>query len=1393
MKNEKIVKVSISVALAAVLFAGCGDSTPPATTGSDIKSVQNQSSNKTTEIVKSEVSKSLNSITGKIMVDATALSDRNTHTLSNDLYSVTAYNLDDNSVYKTTTDASGVYSLAGLSDGEYQIYAQNDEIAKSDIQRVTLSRGTKKVVDFVLQAAGSVKGQIKGAEVVFIPGKDFVSIADENGNFELTNIPVGTYKLGYEGKDANGLDIKGTVEVTVEQGMKDLALITPTAELFYIDTELPFGVLGLNHDGIGFEIKGAVDLNKLQDGLTLKNAAGEEIETNIVFENYEGEYGYIFLRGKIMTKDVVPAGSYTLTIASSVSDMLDSDVVKTFQADAISVAFVRNDNANGARYINLILPEDLNDTAKAAFGTPVVKEKGSTSALGVKAVWTHDNQLALFGNYKTAVEYVLELSDAQKATTGEVKSFENRLAFDETSIEDIYPQPGRDEVSLTERLYVNVRNIGELDPSSVKITLSDGANTKVYQKQDIEFSSNNIQDQYVYGTIDTIAPDIYDPYTFYDGSYGTISIAKADLAYGKTYTMKVEAKDIFGNPLVKESSFSTLSPSVRSLSPEDLDELFRGDLRAEFNVAVKKDSGKITVEDLSEPTSLVKVISVDENIYYGDNTIAFEFEGLKPEHKYKVTAEGYQSLDGVEIPPKSTEFSTPPKMLFIDDMYMQNLFVNPQNFEHKVRFFVFGGLSDAEKEFMQNHLRVTSFGDINIPDATHPARKLFFLNDSDGVEVIVAFTIDPDTNYEISFDDVSGLSGIVMPRGFEVGKPLVSFSTMTQNNQNIPTYMSLIKDMRLFSDGAQAVMTLDVEIPLGNIPSYESCWSKFENQRYEIAQNLPDYITVTDAEGKEVPVEVDQNTMWDINSRYIDNNTQSCSLRPSGYWDERDNVYRNGINAYFFVDYDAQYLATVDFSKDFADSGYSALTLSKQLKTKPIGELDFWVDDNGGKDAILFHIHSNAPIVNPEVLKVVMDGKEYRTGNGLYGGSNEAMADMPDEPVTGDLVFELPRPLYSVIEFSLTKDDGSVLKFFNPSTESEVQRTDLLTTPKIFTQSVSPDFIPVKVESFHTMSTKNKFVVVEFNRMMNISDIVTYTDENKTEISDIAFEVKDSDGNQVAITSVDSNYNSVGFELSNELNVSKTYTISLKDGKTIQSAFGVQKLSNFSQVIEPVLLEVPNVALGTVNYAFDPANVYEMGSTDEMIAMNVYRNFMTVDMNIADGVQIDIDKSFIDVYSYGDKLNDGQFTIEGNKIVQPLRNNIYGDIRANISLSYLFNGIVKEYKRDFSYIPMAPKTADLYSVVGNGVNSLMFNFNMNPAPISEANFRIFDQNGDPVPGAALSVQVSPDVPTSAVVTFSGLANDTIYRIDVVGLSAYGDFVAPDAPVSQLFIKTVANQ
>ncbi len=1396
MKNNNLVTISISAALAAVIFAGCGSSTAP------VKGSQNSSEKIETQSQKVPVSQSLNTVTGKIRLDKTPVNNRTTQALTHKVYSVTAYNLDTHSVYKTTTDGSGVYTLAGLSDGDYQIYAKNDEVAKSAIKRVTLSRGTRKVVDFVLQAAGSLKGQIKGAHVVYIPGKDYVTIPDDNGYFELTNIPVGTYELAYEvdlpdrydypgyNYDDHDNTQTGTMTVTVKEGMTDLAQITPTFDLFDLDTRLPLGTLQLHHDGIHFDIDNpwGVNYDAFAKAISLEDASGKKIPVEV-----QMHYGS---SGVIKTEQTVPAGDYTVKIPASVSDLMDKDFVKTFHVDAVSVAMTENNR--GARYINLVLPVKLDDTQKAALGTIAVKEKGSTATLPVKAVWSDDETLSLFGNYKTGVEYVLDLTDAQKAVVGNVKTMDNKLMFGEVKFAGLYPADGSKETGIDQKVYVNIKNIKELDPASVKFTVSDGTETKTYEKGDIVFSNSRSMVEPYYGgeSYAMRSSEGYDKYNYFNGYDAAAGIKDANLSYGKTYSVTVDAKDVYGNALHAESSFSTLTPEVTDLSPHDFEDLFREDLRARFNVDIDKESGTITVEDLTDPSANPEVkiaedVSEDhedkdkyepynDNYKYQDpKAIAFKIEGLQPEHQYKVTVSGFKSKDGADIPARTTQFNTPPKMLFIPEEYQQNLFVNPQNFEHKVRFFVFGGLSDAEKAFMETHLQVTSYGTAKAPDATHPERKLFFLNDADGVEVVVAFTIDPNSNYEISFDDVSGLSGIVMPKGFEANKPLFSFSTQKMVDSGQGNYGEVaIRNMEVFAEGNDAQLNLDISLPLGEIPQNESCWNRYEDVPRMF--NLVDYVHVEDQDHKEVTVAPDKynNALW-LDERY-QKETKLCSL--SG-----------NVHGMFPVDYNSSYTVTADFTKDFAGKGIGGLSLSKVLQTAPIGQMDYWVDDNGGKDAILFHVRANAPIANPEILKVVMDGVEYRpeTNDGFVEPGDKNSSGIMQAMPMGDIMFVLPRPLYSLITFTLQKDDGTVLKFIKDEQGTQVERADLLVTPKKFTESVSPDFVPVKTQTVHTQTTANKFVIAEFNRPLRMQDIVTYSDANKTEISDIAFEIKDSDGNAVVITDVGQMDNAVGFALSQELNTSKNYTLSLKNGKEVHAAFGVQKLTAFSHPVDLTVINVKDAFIIQRNYAFDLNVPFDMGATQSRQADYINQVALVIPVEMAADVSLQPDKMSINAQTnYGRILNQGTLVVHNGKLIQPLTDS-YDSVNADVKVAYTYQNQNKLYQKSLKNISRV-HVADLKSIAGEGVNQLRFDFSMDPQPITEENFRVFHEDGTPATGVTLSVQVDPNNINSAVVTFDGLAPDTAYIVKVFGLSAYGNPVPADAMVSQVKIKTPAQ-
>jgi hypothetical protein len=194
-------------------------------------------------------------------------------------------------------------------------------------------------------------------------------------------------------------------------------------------------------------------------------------------------------------------------------------------------------------------------------------------------------------------------------------------------------------------------------------------------------------------------------------------------------------------------------------------------------------------------------------------------------------------------------------------------------------------------------------------------------------------------------------------------------------------------------------------------------------------------------------------------------------------------------------------------------------------------------------------------------------------------------------------------------------------------------------------------------------------------------------------------------------------------------------------------------------------------------------------------------NYMAVPLDVAEGVAVDFDKSKVVVKShYGNMFNVGALEIENNLLIQPLDGNaMYNDFIAEIELSYTYNGETKTFNRKMENIARQ-NVAELYSISGEGVNSLRFNFSMDSTSITEENFRVFNMDDTPATGVTLSVQVDTNNQNSAVVTFDGLAADTEYRVEVVGLSAYGnpgnpvasDTVAPDTMVSEVYIQTPAQ-
>lgn len=1388
MKRTKFISVTLSVALISALgLGGCGSSSESKTTNETVSALSVQP-------------KGFNAISGKVTLDETP--NRQVRSLSKNQAEITAYNLDTQAIYKTTTDSSGNYELSGLSDGDYQVFAQNDQYAKNAVQRVTLAKSSRKVVDFTLTASGSVSGKIAGANVVYIPGTDHVSITDAEGNFALTGIPVGNYILMYE---IDHSDQRGSVDVEVTAG--DVTALDIESgissevnyydEFGYVDTSLDLGVLELYHEGIPFRIHGIYGENYayLKRFISLKNSAGEEVPYK--FDLDYGEYaGDETLR--IQTQEVVSAGEYTLTFSKELSEALDrptmpEDRVYSFSVERVSVAIPNIEN--GSRILQLYFPGDLSATQKEALANLKVAEKGIAESLTLRSVWSGNSELALFGALKTGVEYEINPTDVQREVLGELRVPEGVLVFGDVEVEHIYPANGMQEVNVDQSLFVNVEFAQGVDTSTVEFDLNGE-----------KFSGSAI---------------VYDRNVNYYGyvpSNANISFKHEKLAYDIDYTLTFNAKDMSGNPISKTTTFKTLSPKVVEMDPEGMDDLFEDMQEISFNVPVDKQSGTITIENLTDSSLAAEIEREDHGYDYNPYIVDYELQSLAPNQRYKVTASGFKDQDGIEIPAKSTEFSTPPKMLFIPDQYSQNMQVSGEYFNHKVNLFFFGGLSDAEEAALEANLVVKSNGTAVIPDATHPVRKLFFIEEDSGTMLSVAFTIDPNTNYELELNDASALSDIVLPDNTK----LVSFATVRKDNSATdPNAFRVIERLNVqqpylmegYDDQTGessmkliSMIDMDVQIPLGYArsykdeygnTSYESCWSTYEHMQSDGNDLLEESLQVF-AGSDAIEVEFSPNMHWSIGEHWSNNDTRICYARPQSNYGEPF--------AGFEADYETTYQVALNFADTLqSDAPASNLVMEKTMQTAPVGTAEFSLVDE--EDMIRLYIYTNAPMITDNIdrlFNVKVNGEDFEpefdiansvvsVDPGIENGSSEAAAaDVPNART--EFSFAVPRTLYSLLQVEISKADGEDMTFINPLTGEEVVNNSALAEPVTFVENVAPDLMPVEVKGVETTSIQNSEIFIGFNRPVNPADIATFAEDGT--ISDIAFEVKAGDDTTVEIIGVDGGYDGVMLTLAQELNTSKTYTLSLKEGKSIKAAFGAQELKEFEQDIALQYIEVGEmlyfyqVATGSN----DPENPYMLGNTDRVDAQYESSAAVVVPLNIADGAVIDVEKSSV-IAKYADfesdVLNSGALEYDAQKmaLIQPIRDWSYG-VYADTEVAYQANGVELSVDVPKNYLSRMsiPYVSSYY---GNGLNAITFDIDnmVYDYQITPENFVVYNAQGDVI-DAGVNVQFNTDT-DQPTVEFADLDADSLYAVEIIGIPSYdmpSDMIS-EIPIDTIFIAT----
>jgi hypothetical protein len=744
MFNKSSISVAASLALVGSLtLTGCiGESNSAATTN-------NETTTKTQNTVQEKHTGSIEGVV-KLLNNPT-----NRSTRSNDATSqITAYNLDNNTKYVTTTDADGNYLLADLTEGNYQVIATSTQTNKRSVRQVNVQRDTRSVVDIVLEATGSIKGTIDlstidydNPGVVMIPGTSYLSTIDENGNFHITNVPSGEVTIAMFSGDSKVVSVNGG-EAT-EIGTWNLENNDEPQNFDYINyvqTPRYNSTLEMQHDGIRVDIYN-FDLEQFKDMVTLVDSEGITIELEIELDyhdKYDNRYDY-----SIESTSTPQAGTYTLQIAFSEDKVYE----KSFVLEDKVAVFDESYNGNGiykkAMGIAFSTPlEELDPTL-----VTITDEDGTILTVDSVEKVEQDEDPAFFlleADFDSTKTYTVIL-DSTIAESGvfypdQYYSNKDSVTIGDVDVSGLYDLENRDDVSLDQSIdfYINGRDA--LDLQTLQVTIND-----------VNYTIQN-------GGIKSGSYDYYYDY-WYNSDEFTIVGNKLD--YDANVTMSITANDSYGDKAIdKTIEFKTIKPQTVGVEPydrdrDDLHEWFdlggNGLLRAYFNVDVDKNSGYITLHDDTNDKDIDTKPHDDyyNRIPYSNNTdtpydIRFDAKEIMPNTTYTMTVAGYKTPNGYELEEKTHTFTTP-KAGVISLSARNGDMVDADYLENTFEFAFFGKLSDEQKDNIVNNLTITSAHSNMQTDATHPIPIAIWEDEVYGQNLILAFTIEDGKSYEIDF------------------------------------------------------------------------------------------------------------------------------------------------------------------------------------------------------------------------------------------------------------------------------------------------------------------------------------------------------------------------------------------------------------------------------------------------------------------------------------------------------------------------------------------------------------------------------------------------------------------------------------------------------------------
>jgi hypothetical protein len=761
-----------------------------------------------------------------------------------------ASNGEESGIYTTSTDSTGKFVL-NLPAGFYNIEAQSGVTNKAMVQTVVTASSSVDL-DFVLTATGSISGDISEEEndgvqgrLVYIPGTSYNALTNREGEFVISNVPVGTYSIVYY-DEVTGNDITRSVNVNPGDNQLGEENTTEAPKVSYSslsDDEVSPDEFVEEQYFAEIQFTQAMDIETTEAAIAFDKTMGE-----LTFQWYNNNaYVQVFLKS-----DNMPYGDASLVVNTTATntkgvalaesiflDFVVNETVSSIWPSDGEEVYLGNADQYGV-YVNF--SDDMNR------GSVIVNISPEVPGLIIE--WQDNEQFKLRGVFAADTEYNIEIS-AGETTAGQVLSglpFTSSLINTKAKVVESFPAQGTVEVDpdniIEIALNAAVNRDSLEDALSFIEVLGDGTEQVISKEL---YSIDWFEGDYWNGEQANNSRERF--YINYQKSVSTHYKVIIDLA--KTTTLDDVALGDEGENY--ELAFSTLIPRLTNSWPNDNGTQTSSYIYLSFNTEVDTDEAVFTVVDIEG-----NQFEIDDITEQGLNVYMFP-QGLKPETEYVFSYQGLKAGD-TAIPDGQIKFMTQEAMVDWSSPSYQDSNVG---LTHRVTFDFNVVVEDDYRQGMEQALVITP--DDNERDVN------FIWGDTwrGDSRLYVNYTFEANTNYLLAFNTDDAKNIIIKDGETDVNTGIKQYTPLSFSTINIDPTDEDESNIQSVRAGGEEYYNNPIELSPGTqyVELYFNRMTKLEQGD----------VVLVDANGETREVDLDNSYYCGGNTLYV-NQERYCSM-----------------------------------------------------------------------------------------------------------------------------------------------------------------------------------------------------------------------------------------------------------------------------------------------------------------------------------------------------------------------------------------------------------------------------------------------------------------------------------------------------------------------------------